>query len=65
MSELLKLQGSVSLHMLHHHLKIKTSIKGHRNNKKKIQSVETPLLRTVSFSKGQKSQHFNFIDMQY
>lgn len=62
MSKLLKLQGSVSLQMLHHHLKMKTSIKGHTNNKK-IQSVETSLLRHVSLSKGQKSQHFHFIDM--
>lgn len=35
MSELVKLQGSVSLQMLHHHLKMKTAMKGHRNNKKK------------------------------
>lgn len=35
MSELVKLQGSVSLQMLHHHLKMKTAMKGHRNSKKK------------------------------
>lgn len=58
MSELLKLEGSFSLQMLHHHFKMKISIKGLRNNNKK-KSFETPLLQTVSFSKAQKSQHFH------
>jgi len=54
MSELLKLQGSASLQMPHHHLKMKTSIKGLRNNQK-IKSVRTPLLLIISSSEAQKS----------